>query len=74
MSDRPPFQQLQDVLLDHGYVFEVPAAAEDEVEAVPYPAMGRFVHETVAVDKKTGVIYETEDYNPSGFFRFIFSM
>jgi uncharacterized protein len=25
----------------HGYVFEVPVAAEDEVPAVPYPALGR---------------------------------
>jgi secreted PhoX family phosphatase len=33
--------------------------------------MGRFVHEAVAVDKKSGTVYLTEDYNPSGFYRFL---
>jgi secreted PhoX family phosphatase len=33
--------------------------------------MGRFVHEAVAVDKKSGIIYLTEDNNPSGFYRFL---
>jgi uncharacterized protein len=56
---------------DHGYVFEVPRIAEDEVPAVPLKAMGRFVHEAIAVDPATSVIYETEDRNPGGFYRFI---
>ena len=56
---------------NHGYVFEVPASAEDEVEAIPYPAMGRFVHEAVAVDPLTGTVYLTEDMQTSGFYRFI---
>lgn len=56
---------------DHGYNFEVPASAEDEVEAVPLKAMGRFVHEAVAVDPKTGIVYETEDRGTAGFYRFI---
>jgi secreted PhoX family phosphatase len=34
----------------HGYCFEVPATAEAEVHAVPLKAMGRFVHEAIAVD------------------------
>ncbi len=55
----------------HGYCFEVPAAANSEVVPVPLKAMGRFVHEAVAVVRKTGVVYLTEDYNPSGFYRFI---
>jgi secreted PhoX family phosphatase len=55
----------------HGYIFEVPAAAEDEVEAVPLKAMGRFVHEAVAVDAETGIVYETEDRFLAGFYRFI---
>ena len=55
----------------HGYCFEVPAAANSEVIPVPLKAMGRFVHEAVAVDRKTGVVYLTEDFNPSGFYRFI---
>lgn len=55
----------------HGYCFEVPASANSEVIPVPLKAMGRFVHEAVAVDRKTGIVYLTEDYNPSGFYRFI---
>jgi uncharacterized protein len=55
----------------HGYCFEVPAAANSEVIPVPLRSMGRFVHEAVAVDRKTGVVYLTEDFNPSGFYRFI---
>ena len=57
--------------VQHGYIFEVPAAAEDEVEAVPLKAMGRFVHEAVAVDAETGIVYETEDRLLAGFYRFI---
>lgn len=56
---------------DHGYNFEVPAEAEDEVEAVPLKAMGRFVHEAVAVDPNSGFVYETEDRGTAGFYRFI---
>ncbi|MHB1327482.1 MAG: alkaline phosphatase PhoX [Gemmatimonadales bacterium] len=64
----------------HGYVFEVPAAATEPVEPIALRAMGRFVHEAVAVDPATGIVYETEDawYDPeradrpgSGFYRFI---
>ena len=55
----------------HGYCFEVPASANAAVPAVPLKAMGRFVHEAVAVDKNTGIVYLTEDYNPSGFYRFL---
>jgi uncharacterized protein len=57
---------------EHGYIFEVPASAEAPVPAVPLKAMGRFVHEAVAVDPATGIVYETEDRSPTaGFFRFI---
>jgi hypothetical protein len=55
----------------HGYVFEVPVAAEDEVPAVPYPFMGRFSHEAVAVDPISWIVYETEDANPCGLYRFL---
>lgn len=55
----------------HGYVFEVPATAEEPVDPVPLRAMGRFVHEAVAVDPDTGVIYETEDQTRAGFYRFL---
>ncbi|MGH3090498.1 MAG: alkaline phosphatase PhoX [Rubrobacteraceae bacterium] len=56
---------------DHGYNFEVPADADDEVEADPLRAMGRFVHEAVAVDPNTGFVYQTEDRGTAGFYRFI---
>lgn len=55
----------------HGYVFEVPADADGPVEPVPYKQMGRFVHEAVAVDPATGIVYETEDRGSSGFYRFL---
>ncbi len=64
----------------HGYVFEVPAAATEPVEPIALREMGRFVHEAIAVDPATGIVYETEDawYDPeradrpgAGFYRFI---
>ena len=55
----------------HGYCFEVSASANNNIPPVPLKAMGRFVHEAVAVDKKRGIVYLTEDYNPSGFYRFL---
>ena len=55
----------------HGYCFEVSASANSVVTPVPLKAMGRFVHEAIAVDKKSGTIYLTEDNNPSGFYRFL---
>jgi hypothetical protein len=55
----------------HGYVFEVPVAAEADVNAVPLKALGRFVHEAIAVDPETGIVYQTEDQTAAGFYRFI---
>lgn len=55
----------------HGYCFEVPASANTNVPAIPLKAMGRFEHEAAAVDRKTGVVYLTEDLNPCGFYRFL---
>ncbi|MEO2105241.1 MAG: alkaline phosphatase PhoX [Actinomycetota bacterium] len=54
----------------HGYVFEVPAAADTPVDPVPLVAMGRFNHEAVAVDPRSGDVYETEDTGNSGIYRF----
>ena len=57
---------------EHGYVFEVPAAAEGQVTPVPI--------EAVAVDPATGIVYLTEDFpfRPgdsffvgAGFYRYI---
>ena len=57
---------------EHGYIFEVPVAATGAVTPVPLKAMGRFVHEAIAVDRDTGIVYETEDHPPTaGFYRFI---
>lgn len=56
---------------EHGYIFEVPAANEGPVVPVPLKAMGRFVHEAIAVDPATGIVYETEDRTSAGFYRFL---
>jgi secreted PhoX family phosphatase len=53
----------------HGYIFEVPA--DGRATAAPLRAMGRFVHEAIAVDPDTGIVYETEDQGTSGFYRFL---
>jgi secreted PhoX family phosphatase len=45
--------------------------AEDEVPAIPYPALGRFSHEAIAVDPFSWIVYETEDANPCGLYRFL---
>ena len=56
---------------DHGYVFEVLASSNGPVEPVPLKAMGRFVHEAIAMDPDTQVVYLTEDQTAAGFYRFI---
>ena len=53
----------------HGYIFEVPVGGV--ASARPLRAMGRFVHEAVAVDPQTGIVYETEDQEQAGFYRFL---
>ncbi|MDH4090303.1 MAG: PhoX family protein [Cyclobacteriaceae bacterium] len=60
---------------DHGYVFEVPATENGGLaEPIPIKAMGRFNHEAVAVDPKTGIVYLTEDDAEGLLYRFIPSM
>jgi secreted PhoX family phosphatase len=57
---------------DHGYVFEVPAAAKPGlVTPLPLKAMGRFNHEAVCVDPKTGIVYLTEDDSAGLIYRFL---
>ena len=57
---------------DHGFIFEVPAGAEPQLAPpIPLTAMGRFTHEAVAVDPRTGIVYETEDLKDGLFYRFI---
>ncbi len=55
----------------HGYVFEVdPVAAK--TTGRPLIGLGRFSHEAVAIDPRTGYVYLTEDdRNKSGLYRFI---
>ncbi len=56
---------------EHGWVFEVPAAATGPVDPVPLKALGRFNHEAACVDPATGTVYETEDREDSLLYRFI---
>lgn len=57
---------------DHGYVFEVPATEEIGLsDPFPIKAMGRFNHEAVAVDPRTGIVYLTEDTGDSLIYRYI---
>lgn len=60
-----------DVTKAHGWVFEVPADATGLVPPVPLKAMGRFDHEAVCVDPRTGIVYLTEDDNEGLLYRFI---
>jgi secreted PhoX family phosphatase len=53
----------------HGYIFEV--SGDGTTQPKPLTAMGRFVHEAVAVDPSTSIVYETEDRKPAGFYRFL---
>jgi secreted PhoX family phosphatase len=47
---------------DHGWVFEVdPFRNSRNEDPTPLPEMGRFPHEALCVDPRTGVVYETED-------------
>jgi len=55
----------------HGYVFEVPVAADGPVDPVPLTDMGRFEHEAAAVNPQSGIVYLTEDHVSSLFYRFI---
>lgn len=56
---------------NHGYNFEIPSSANGPVTPVPLKEMGRFVHEAIAVDPSTGIVYQTEDAGLAGFYRFI---
>lgn len=68
-----PNESYKDILYthekDHGFVFEVPATGTSN--ATPIKALGRFTHEALAIDPETGYVYETEDRDTAGFYRFI---
>jgi uncharacterized protein len=60
----------------HGYLFEVPLwrGPGELRRGEPIRAAGRFMHEAVAVDQRTGVVYETEDPGSgrgAGFYRYL---
>jgi secreted PhoX family phosphatase len=47
---------------EHGYVFEVnPKSPESRLSKTPIRDMGRFSHEAVDIDPRTGIAYLTED-------------
>lgn len=57
---------------NHGYTFEVPASDKGVLaEPIPLTAMGRFNHEAVSIDPKSGVVYLTEDDGEGLIYRFI---
>jgi uncharacterized protein len=58
---------------DHGWVFEVRADSKGPVDPTPITGMGRFKHEAVAIDPRTGIAYLTEDeFDGLGlFYRFL---
>lgn len=57
---------------DHGWNFEVPATTQMAItRPVPIKAMGRFSHEAVAIDERSGIVYQTEDRGDSLFYRYI---
>lgn len=61
-----------DLARDHGFNFEVPARADGGVvEPVPLEAMGRFMHEAVAVQPSSGIVYQTEDRGDGLLYRFL---
>ncbi len=55
----------------HGFLFDVPAAADKMTKAEPLVAMGQFMHEAAAVHEPSGIVYMTEDRYYSLFYRFI---
>jgi secreted PhoX family phosphatase len=58
--------------MNHGYNFEVQAIDKIVLEKpVPIKAMGRFVHESVAVDPTTGIVYQTEDEGNGLLYRYL---
>ncbi len=57
---------------DHGWVFEVPATEQPVLHAArPIKAMGRFYHEAVCIDPRSGIVYLTEDKGDGLLYRFI---
>ena len=57
---------------DHGYAFEVPATTSGTLTPpVPLAGMGRFYREAVAIDARSGIVYQTEDRGDGLLYRYI---
>lgn len=57
---------------DHGYAFEVPATLDVRpVKPEPIRAMGRFRRESIAVDPRSGAVYQTEDIEDGLIYRYL---
>lgn len=56
---------------DHGYCFDIPVDAQGLVDPQPIKAMGRFNHEAIAIDPRTGYVYLTEDRPDGLFYRYL---
>lgn len=54
----------------HGYNFEVDPSQPLRL-AAPLTAMGRFNHEAIAIDPRSGIAYQTEDQSDGCFYRFV---
>jgi secreted PhoX family phosphatase len=52
----------------HGWVFDV---GFRKGNTTPLVEMGRFSHEAMMVDPRSGLVYETEDSGNCGFYRFV---
>jgi hypothetical protein len=55
----------------HGFVFDVPASGDVNAEPKPIESLGRFVHEAVCIDPKSGIVYLTEDRGTAGLYRMV---
>jgi secreted PhoX family phosphatase len=64
-----PADRNSPVSKQHGYIFEVPSGGVSDAQ--PLTSMGCFVHEAIAVDPGTGIVYETQDRRQAGLYRFI---
>jgi secreted PhoX family phosphatase len=55
----------------HGYCFEVPVDSTGLCRPEPIVGMGRFRHEAIAVDPRTGIVYLTEDRDDGVLYRYL---
>ncbi len=57
---------------NHGYNFEVPVSLTPVTyDPIPLTEMGRFNHEAVCVDPRSGIVYQTEDRGDGLIYRYI---